>query len=327
MLFHRIAGIALFVLLVVLFIGCDRIFYKTVAIPIEAVDIVSISEDRPAEVRFVVGGIRGDGSAPTIQKVDAQRVGNTIFLRATGLEERRDSGGDYTQAVESTGKVIVVKALEVGDYKVATHDGRELLGLRIEKGASTIVRKAAIGDITVEIKTSEGFVLDRIEYPRRATFVVRKMGPEDITVSYPFVVREAGLEGIAVDYPGVYTAEPVQVSMRVEAYLTRYASGYCEKIVIDREPRGLMNIKIFGEVPINADYYQRFDDVPDEVYADVLARQLLFGALREYRFEAETDLGSFEAGDYRVNINGSDEVGFSIRGFSANRNIDRRKQE
>jgi len=326
MVSHRIRGIVIFVLLVVLFMGCDRISYKTVAIRIEVVDIVSISEDRPAEVRFVVGGIRGDGSDPRIQKVDAQRIGNTIFLRATGLEERFDSGGDYTQAVEPTGKVIVVKALEVGGYKVATHDGRELLGLRIEKEAATIVRKAAIGDITVEIKTSEGFVLDRIEYPPRATFVVRKMGP----VSYPFVVREAGLEGIAVDYPVVYTAEPIQVSMHVEASLIRYASGYCEKIVIDRESRGLMNIEIFGEVPINADYYQhyqRFDDVPDEVYADVLADQLLFGALRGDRFEAETDLGSFEAGDYRVNINGSDEVGFSIRGFSANRNIDRRQQE
>ncbi|MCY3723045.1 MAG: hypothetical protein OXG97_12565 [Candidatus Poribacteria bacterium] len=313
MLSHRIAGIALFVLLVVLFIGCDRVFYKTVDIRIQAVDIVSISEERPAEVRFVVGGIKADGCDPSIQMVSAERMGNTIVLEATGSEEKFDSGGYYcTLEVEATGGEIVVKDLEVGEYKVATHDGRELLGLRIEKGAATVVRKAAIGDITVEIKTSEGFVLDRIEYPPRATFVVRKMGP----VSYPFVVREAGLEGIAVDYPVVYTAEPVQVSMRVEAHLTRYVSGYCEKIVIDRESRGLMNIEIFGEVPINADYYQysqRFDDVPAELYADVLARQLLFGVLRKGSFEAETDLGSFEAGDYRVNINGSDEVGFSIQ--------------
>ena len=259
-------------MILLMFVGCDRLTLKTVNIRIEAVDIVSISEERPAEVLFVVGGVKADGCDPSIQKVHAQRVGNTIFLEATGSEERFDSGGYCTSAVESTADTIVVKALEVGAYKVATHDGFELLQFRIEKGTS---------------------------------YVGKKAGTEDITVSYPFVVRQAGLEGIRVEYPGVYTDEPIQVSIGMEGYLISRACEYSPKIVIDKGSSGnLMNVEIFGEVPFNADCIQHQD-------LDSVAYELILGSSN--RFEVQIDLGTFEAGDYRVNINGSDEVGFSIR--------------
>ena len=295
-------------LILLMFAGCDRLTLKTVNIRIEAVDIASISEERPAEVLFAIGGIKADGCDPSIQKVHAQRVGNTIFLEATGSEERFDSGGYCTSMVESTAGTIVVKALEVGEYKVATHDGFELLQFRIEKGTSYVGKKAGIGDITVEMKTSEGIVMDTLKYPYRASYVVRKAGTEDITVSYPFVVRQAGLEGIRVEYPGVYTDEPIQVSIGVEAYLMSRACEYSPKIVIDKGSSGnLMNVEIFGEVPFTADCIQHQD-------LDSVAYELIFGPSN--RFEVQIDLGTFETGDYRVNINGADEVGFSIRRFS-----------
>lgn len=83
---------------------------------------------------------------------------------------------------------------------------------------------------------------------------------------------------------------------------------YSHKVVIDKRSSGIINVEIFGEVPINNDCirYQHLDDA---------AYQILF--LPSSRFEEEIDLGTFEVGDYRVNINGYDK--FSIRGFSANR--------
>lgn len=120
MLYHRIHGSVIFILL--LFIGCSdsgSIFYKTVHIPRQAVDIVSISQDRPAEILFVVAGIKADGYDPSIQRVSAERVGNTIFLRARGSEEIFDSGGYCTSAVEATDRHFSwICAFRVGMCKV-----------------------------------------------------------------------------------------------------------------------------------------------------------------------------------------------------------------
>jgi len=296
--------------------GCERFYFKTVNIRIEAVDIVSISEEKPAEVLFVVGGVMGDGGDPSIQKVHAQRVGNTIFLKATGLKERFDSGryAHYT-IPQSTTDTIVVKTLEVGEYKVARHDGFELLQFRIEKGAAYVGQKAGIGDITVEMKTSEGIVMDTLKYPYRASYVVRKAGTEDReVVPYPFVVRKAGIEGIAVEYPIVYVAGPVQVSIGIEASLTREAGEYSEKVMVDEKSSDIIHIEIFGEAPINADGIE-YKQLDAQRLHDI-ATELVFSPSYP-RFEYKIPIGTFENGDYRVNINGSDEVGFSKRRFGA----------
>lgn len=200
MLPHRIRYSVIFVLL--FFIGCSDsgIFYKTVDVGIVAVDIVSISEKRPAEVLFLVAGLKADECGTSIEKVYVERVGNTIVLRATGSEEIFDCGGyDCTMMVEAIGGEIVVKDLEVGKYKVGTGI-HELLQFRIEKEAAYVVRKAGIGDITVQVKTSEGIVIDAIEYPYRASYVVRKAGIEDITVQ---VKAFESSEGIVIESPYV----------------------------------------------------------------------------------------------------------------------------
>lgn len=276
-----------------LFIGCsdtDNIFHKTVHIPIQAVDIVSISQDRPAEILFVVAGIKADGCDPSIQKVSAERVGNTIFLRATGSEEIFDSGGYCTSAVEATGGEVVVKDLEVGEYKVATDDGPEFLQFRIEKGAAYVVRKGGIGDLTVQMKTSEGIKL-----------------------------FDADALDFLLDHPYMYSAEPVQVSIGVEGNFFGQACEYFHKIVIDKGSSSIMNVEIFGEAPINADCirYQQPDDA---------AAQLLFSGPTN-TFKTEIDLGTFGTGDYRVNINGYDDVRFSIRLTNSRNILDRQKQD
>lgn len=288
MLYHRIRGSIIFVLL--LFIGCSgsgNIFHKTVHIPVQAVDIVSISEERPAEVLFVVAGIKGDGCDPSIQKVFSERVGNTIFLRATGSEEIFDSGGYCTMAVEATGGEVVVKDLEVGEYKVATDDGHELLQFGIEKGAAYVVRKSGIRDITVQMKTSEGIKLFDAE-------------------AIEFLLD-----------PYVYSSEPVQVSISGKANFIGQVCEYSDKIVIDKGSSSIINVEMFSEVPINADCirYQQLDNA---------ASELLFGSSNT--FTVEIDLGTFETGDYRVNINGDDEVWFSIRLTSSRNILDRLKQ-
>ena len=259
---------------------------------IQAVDIVSISEDRPAEVLFVVAGIRGDGCDPSIQKVHAERVGNTVVLRATGSEEIFDSGGyDCTMMVEATGGEIVVKDLEVGEYKVATDDGHELLQFRIEKGAAYVVRKPIIWDVTAQMKTSEGIKLfDAIEF---------------------------------LSDPYVYSAEPVQVSIGVEGCFIAQTCEHSHKIVIDEESSGIINVEISGEAPINADciQYQQFHND--------LATTIVFSSPNTLydAYEAEIDLGTFGTGDYRVNLNGSDEVWFSIRLTSSRNILDRVEQD
>ncbi len=309
MLSHRIGGIVIFVLLFCIGCGDSGIFHKTIDVGIMAVDIVSISEDRPAEVLFLVAGLMGDGCDPSIQKVSAERVGNTIFLRATGSEEIFDSGGyDCEDAVTATGGEVVVKDLEVGEYKVAT-GVHELLHLRIEKEAAYVIRKAGIGDITVQVKTSEGIVIDAIEHTYRASYFVRKAGIEDITVQ---LKTFGSPEGIVIESPyvEVYTAELVNISMGVEGYgITRVCGSsqvrdYPHKVVIDKGSSGIINVEIFGEVPINNDCirYQ---------HLDTAAYQIAF--LPSSVFEEGIDLGTFGVGNYRVNINGYERVRFSIR--------------
>ena len=246
MLYHRISGSVIFVLLVLLlFIGCSdsgSIFYKTIDIRIQAVDIVSISEDRPAEVLFVVSGIKGDGCDPSIQKVSAERFGNTIILQATGSEGIFDSGGDCTSAVEATGGEIVAKELEVGEYKVATHGGRELLHFRIEKGTAYVIRKSRIGAITVRAKTPEGILIKAIEHPDRASYFVRKPGIEDIPVN---LKTSESSEGIVIEppYMDVYTPEPVQVSIDMERYSINQGCEYSHKVAIEKGSSVLSTLK------------------------------------------------------------------------------------
>lgn len=221
MLSHRIEGIVIFVLFVIVScIGCyrDEIYYRGST----AIGIVSISEDRPAEVLMSVTGLT-DGCGPIpFRNVYADRVENTIFLKATVL----DDSGHYTclGIVEYYGEVTV-KDLEVGEYKIVAND-REHLRFRIEKETAYLLLKPRVRDITVQMKTSEGIEL---------------------------------FDSSFLDFL-METTEPVQVTIDVEAYFADCEIGDLSKMMyierdIEREA-GDINVDISGKV-LSADCSQK----------------------------------------------------------------------
>lgn len=211
MLSHRIGSIVIFVLFVIVScIGCDRdeIYYRGST----AIGIVSISEDRPAEVLISVAGVT-DGCGPIpFRNVYADRVENTIFLKATVLE---DHGGGYTcSAIDELYGEVPVKDLEVGEYKIVVND-RERLRLRIEKETAYVLLKPIIRDITVQMKTSEG--IERFD---------------------------------SFQDPWIETAETVQVTMGVEGFFDYgIQCEFKEMTDIEREAEDI-NVDISSEVLI-----------------------------------------------------------------------------
>ena len=211
MLSHRIEGIVIFVLFVIVScIGCyrDEIYYRGST----AIGIVSISEDRPAEVLMSVAGVT-EGCGPTpFRNVYADRVENTIFLKATVLESH--NGGYTCSAIDELYGEVTVKDLEVGEYKIVAND-REHLRLRIEKETAYVLLKPIIKDITVQMKTSEG--IERFD---------------------------------SFQDPWIETAEPVQVTIGVEGYFDYGIRCEFEEMTdIAREAEDI-NVDISSEVLI-----------------------------------------------------------------------------
>ena len=150
----------LFVLFVIVScIGCDTIYEDEIYYRgSTAIGIVSISENRPAEVLMRVSGVtEGCGPVP-FKNVYADRVENTIFLKPTVLEGSGAGGGYTCSAIYELYGEVTVKALEVGEYKIVANE-REHLWLRIEKETTAIFLKPMIRDVTVQMKTSEGIEL------------------------------------------------------------------------------------------------------------------------------------------------------------------------
>lgn len=209
MLSHRIGSIVIFVLFVIVScIGCysDEIYYRGST----AIGIVSISEDRPAEVLMSVFGVLiGCGPAP-FRNVYADRVENTIFIKPTVLE---DHGGGYTcSAIDEFYGEVTVKDLEVGEYRIVAND-REHLRLRIEKETAYLLLKPLIGDITVQMKTSEG--IERFD---------------------------------SFQDPWIETAEPVQVTIGVEGYFDYGIRCEFEEMTDIEREAGDINVDISGKV-------------------------------------------------------------------------------
>ena len=216
MLSHRIEGIVIFVLFVIVScIGCDRDENEISFAGLIAIGIVSISEDRPAEVLINVAGLGGVGCGPKpFRNVYADRVENTIFLKPTVLKGS-GAGGAYTcSAIEELYGEVTVKDLEVGEYRIVAND-REHLRLRIEKETAYVLLKPIIRDITVQIKTSEG--IERFD---------------------------------SFQDPWIETAEPVQVTIGVVGYFD-YGIGceFEEMTNIEREAEDI-NVDISSEVLI-----------------------------------------------------------------------------
>lgn len=241
-------------------IGCsgDEVYYGG---PI-MIGIVSISEERPAEVRFgVVGLIEGCGPIP-FENVYADRVENTIYLKPTVLENYNTGGGYICSAIDQIYGEVSVKDFDVGEYKIVSND-YEYFRLRIEKATASVLRKPIIRDITVEIKTSEGLEVFETLFSE----------------------------------PLIKTAEPVAVRISVRGY---FEYG-CEvedpskvKADIKRES-GAIDVNISSEVSI-ADCIRDITGILDTSSG----------------YDAQIDLGTLGAGEYRLNVNGH-EVQFSIR--------------
>ena len=207
----------LFVLFVIIScIGCDKIFEDEIyfAGP-TGIGIVSISEDRPAEVLINVAGFGGTGCGPIpFRNVYADRVENTIFLKPTVLKGSGAGGGYTCSAIEEFYGEVTVKDLEVGEYRIVSND-RERLRLRIEKETAYVLLKPIIKDITVQMKTSEG--IERFD---------------------------------SFQDPWIETAETVQVTIGVEGYFDYGIRCEFEEMTdIEREAEDI-NVDISSEVLI-----------------------------------------------------------------------------
>ncbi len=144
-----VLGLLLFV---ISFAACDM--SKEVETRIEKVSILSVSEDRPAEVLLgVVGSSPEEWCANRYAKVDADRKENTIRLSIT-MEVPTGLVDCVAPITEVYGEVTV-KNLETGTYSVV-QDDRELLHFHIGTDASHADLGPVIESIDVAIKTYDG---------------------------------------------------------------------------------------------------------------------------------------------------------------------------
>lgn len=112
---YRVSGILILAGLVVLFIGCDYLDgHKDEDMPIEVAALVSISDDRPAEVVIGAFGTHSNTCVSSGAKLYASRDGNKIHL--TGKMEIPLGFGGCGDAVSAVYGEVTVKNLEVGEY-------------------------------------------------------------------------------------------------------------------------------------------------------------------------------------------------------------------
>ena len=139
---YRISGILILAGLVVLITGCDYLDgHKDVDMPITVAGLVSISDDRPAEVVIGVFGFNNDTCVNSEGKVFADRDGNKIHL--TGKMEVPLGPGGCGDAITDVYGEVTVKDLEVGEYIIVGNfknteykDNYEVGRFRIESDAA-----------------------------------------------------------------------------------------------------------------------------------------------------------------------------------------------
>ncbi len=112
---YRVRGMLILAGLTVLFTGCDYLDgYKDEDMPITIAGLVSISNDRPAEVVIGAFGYNNDTCVNSEGKVSANRDGNKIHL--TGKMEIPLGPGGCGDAITDVYSEVTVKNLEVGEY-------------------------------------------------------------------------------------------------------------------------------------------------------------------------------------------------------------------
>lgn len=144
---YSISGIIIFALFVSLFTGCgDEYRSQGADMEIATASIISISDDRPAEVVIGAFAFHKNGCVNPDGNVYAERFGNEIYL--TGRMEIF-VGGTCTQAYTEAYGEATVKNLEVGEYKIAPGYDYEPQRFRIESDAAYVDIQPIINDFTV----------------------------------------------------------------------------------------------------------------------------------------------------------------------------------
>lgn len=214
---NHISGIVVLTLYVVALTGCSE--YGTAGTMIEAVDIISISEERPAKV--VIGVI---GWHPCVisqeAKVYADREGRTIHLSATKNAPPRI--GCRTAITHPYGEVTVGN-LRAGKYKIVSDD-RELLEFRIEMDAGYVVRKLNIKSVEVAAKTPDGGDADWVNDDVVTSEPVQVM----LSVSGYFNSRCEYLSKTVVTRKNFFDSSP---NLIVELYSERPINSDCLSVI------------------------------------------------------------------------------------------------
>lgn len=144
---YNMSGIIILALFVNLFTGCDDEYRsKGVDMKIEGASIVSISDDRPAEVVIGAFGFHHNGCVNPDGNVYAERYGNEIYL--TGRMEIFVGGTCEDSETAAYGEVTV-KNLEVGEYKIIPGYNYEPQRLCIESDAAYVYIEPVINDFAV----------------------------------------------------------------------------------------------------------------------------------------------------------------------------------
>ncbi|MDE0467645.1 MAG: hypothetical protein OYL97_11350 [Candidatus Poribacteria bacterium] len=134
---HRMSGVIILTLLVHLFTGCDyRDGWEDVGMEIEAAGVVSVSDDRPAEVVIGAVGVNMNTCVDPNAKVYATREGNNIYLTAT-MERPSGPVGCFQAETDVYGEVTM-KNFKVGEYKILADISSELGRFRIEENAAYV---------------------------------------------------------------------------------------------------------------------------------------------------------------------------------------------
>lgn len=255
------------------FAGCDYPDgHKDEDMGIYAASLVSLSNDRPAEVVIGAFGYHGDTCVNSEGKVSAKRDGNKIYL--TAKKEIPLGPGECGDAVTDVYGEVTVKNLEVGEYiLIAVYAAyeNEVGRFRIESDEAYINVKPA----GMDESSPESLVpLDVIISPK----VPEAGGSEDAAYPVQIVVD---IVGFRIDIDDKYSSD-----------LKNPGCQPVYKTDIERTEE-VINLEIWRLLP-HAGAYCALDEI------DVYWPSIFYPTT----IKTEIDIGTFSAGSYIVSIKG-----------------------
>ena len=152
--FLRSIGAIIAFLMGGLITGCSP--YQDVGMFIESVEVLSISQERPASVRIRAMGSNTDDCVKSEVTIFYKRRGNII--KVWGYKEIPNSnpfmgGGCADTMVDLYGEVVV-ENLPIGTYQIAASGG-DLLAFRVEADTGYVRRTPIIEQMQVGVKDAD----------------------------------------------------------------------------------------------------------------------------------------------------------------------------